>query len=91
MFCVFFWTRLHARMVVMLPKFNQTTTAYRKNCENLFKSYKEDKLANEILGNAHHESKFFEVIDEGWHQVGQVMKHVSATTQAMEKTKAIQH
>ena len=77
-FCVFLegiytWTRLHVRMVVMLPKFNQSATACRKKHENLFKAYNKDKMANGILGNAFHESKFFDAIDEWWHQTGQVM------------------
>ena len=67
--CVFLegidtWTRLHARMVVMFPKFNRSATDCRKKHKNLFKAYKEDKMANEILGNACHESKFFDAMDE---------------------------
>ena len=94
--CVFLegidtWTRLHARMVVMLPKFNQSTTTCRKKHENLFKAYKEDKMTNGISGNARHESKFFNIMDEWWHQTGQVMKHVLATTTSHGKIKAIQH
>lgn len=37
-------------------------------------------MANGISGNDRHESKFYEAMDEWWHQAGQVMKHVSATT-----------
>ena len=67
--CVFLegidtWTRLDARMVVMLRKFNPSVTSCRKKHENLFKTSKEDKMANGISGNAHHESKFFNAIDE---------------------------
>ena len=81
--CVFLeridtWTRLHARMVVMLPKFNRSATACRKKHEGLSKAYK--KMANGISKNARHERKFFDAIDEWWHQTRQVMKHVSATT-----------
>ena len=81
-------TRLHARMVVMLPKFNRSATACRKKHENLFKAHKEDKMANGILGNARHESKFFDAMDEWWHQTGQVMKHVSATTASHEENQS---
>ena len=71
--CVFLegidtWTRLHARMVVMLPKFNRSSTAYKKKHENIFKAYKEDKMANEISRNVHHETKFFDAMDKWWHQ-----------------------
>ena len=82
------WTRLHARMVVMLPKFNRSATACRKKHENLFKAYKEDKMANGISGNARHESKFFDAMDEWWHQTGQVMKDVSATTTSHEENQS---
>ena len=37
-------------------------------------------MDNSILGNDHHESKYYEAMDEWWHQAGQIMKHVSATT-----------
>ena len=79
------WTRLHARMVVMLPKFNRSAIACRKKHENLFKAYKEDKMTNGISGNARHENKIFDAMDEWWHQTRQVMKHVSATTASHEE------
>ena len=87
--CVFLegidtWTRLHARMVVMLPKFNQSATA----CRNLFKTYKENKMTNGISRNARHESKFFDAMDEWRHQTGQVMKHVSDTTASHEENQS---
>ena len=58
------WTRLHARMVVMLSIFNRSVTAYRKKHENLFKTYKEDKMTNGITRNACYENKFFDAMDE---------------------------
>jgi hypothetical protein len=67
-------------MVVMLPNFNRTATACRKKFTQVFASYKEDKLANGISGNNRQESKFYEAMDEWYHQAGQVFKHVSATT-----------
>ena len=72
--------RLHARMVVMLPKFNRTATVCRKKFTQVFVAYKEDKLANGISGNNRQEKKFYEVMDKWYHQAGQVFKHVSATT-----------
>ncbi len=74
------WVRLHARMVVMLPKFNRTAVACRKKFKTIFDAYKEDKLANGISGNNRQEGKFYDALDEWYHQAGQVMKHVSATT-----------
>lgn len=79
------WVRLHARMVVMHPKFTRTSQACRKKFEKIFKAYKEDKMANQISGNDRHESKFYEAMDEWWHQAGQIMKHVLATTNASEE------
>ena len=60
-------------------KFKRLATACRTKHESHSKTYKENKMANGISGNVHHESKFFEAIDEWWHQAGQVMKHVSAS------------
>ena len=74
------WVKLHAKMVMMLPKFNRTAIACRKKFKAIFDAYKEDKMANGISGNNRHESKFYEALDEWYHQAGQVMKHVSATT-----------
>ena len=45
-------------------------------------------MVNRISRNACHESKFFEDMDEWWHQVGQVMKHVSATTVSNEENQS---
>jgi hypothetical protein len=69
--------RLHARM---LPKFNYTTQACRKKWNVIFKAYKDDKMAKGISGSARHESKYYEALDEWWHQAGHIMKHVLATT-----------
>ena len=68
--CVFLegidtWTRLHARMIVILSKFNQSATTCKKKHENLFKAYKEDKIANGISMNARHESKFLTLWKSG--------------------------
>lgn len=67
-------------MVVMLPKFNRTAVACRKKFKSIFDEYKEDKMANGISGNNRQEGKFYEALDQWYHQAGQVMKHVSATT-----------
>jgi hypothetical protein len=54
--------------------------ACRKKFEMVFKSYKEDKLANSISGNDRHKYKFYNSLDQWWHHAGFVMKRVSATT-----------
>jgi len=45
------WVRLHARMVVMLPKFNRIVVACHKKFKFIFYIYKEDKMANGISDN----------------------------------------
>jgi len=45
------WVRLHARMVVILPKFNRTVVACHKKFKSIFYAYEEDKMANGISGN----------------------------------------
>ena len=45
-------------MVVVLPKFNRTVQACRKKFNQIFASYKEDKFANDILGNNRQENNF---------------------------------
>ena len=67
-------------MLAAIPGFSRTAEACRKKFETVFKSYKEDKLANSVSGNDRHECKFYDSLDQWWHQAGSVMKHVSATT-----------
>ena len=67
-------------MIVAIPEFSRMAEACQKKFEMVFKPYKEDKLANSVLGNDRHECKFYDSIDYWWHQVGSVMKQVSATT-----------
>ena len=64
----------------MLPKFNRTAQACRKKFNQIFVSYKEDKLANGFLGNNRQKNKFYDALDQWYYQAGQVFKHVSATT-----------
>ena len=58
------WIRLQARMLAAFPGFSRTTEGCRKKFENIFKSYKEDKLANSISGNNRHECKFYDSLDQ---------------------------
>ena len=64
-------------MIAASPGFSRTAEGCRKNFENIFKSY---KLANSISRNNKHECKFYDSLDQWWHQVGSVLKHVNATT-----------
>ncbi len=64
------WIELYARMLDFVPKFSQTSQTCRKKFEGIYKTYKEEKLVNSILGNNRHESKFYNAIDVWWHQSG---------------------
>ena len=66
--------------MIMLPKFNRTAQACHKKFNQFFFVYKEDKLANGISCNNQQESKFYDALDQWYHQAGQCFKHVSATT-----------
>ena len=57
------WIRLQARMLATIPGFSHTTEGCRKKFEKIFKSYKEDKLANSISGKNRHECKFYDSLD----------------------------
>ena len=67
-------------MLAIIPRFSRIAEGCRKKFENIFKSYKKDKLANSISGNNKHECKFYDSLDQWWHQAGSVLKHISATT-----------
>ena len=45
----------------------------------MYKLYKEDKLANGISGLDRHACKFYDSFDQWWHQIGAIMKHVTAS------------
>ena len=51
--------------------------ACKQNINLLFKQYKKDKLSNGVSGENHHESKFYDSLDQCWHINGSVMKHVT--------------
>jgi len=67
------WVKFHARMVVMLPKFNGIVVACHKKFKSIFDAYREDKMANGISSNNQQEGKFYDALDEWYHQVGHVM------------------
>jgi len=43
------------------------------------------QIVNGILGNDHHECPFYDALDSWWHQNGNVMKHVSASTSEIDE------
>ncbi len=50
----------------------------------LFKQYKENKRANEILGNDYHECKFYDSMDLWCNQLGAIFKPISTSTNDMD-------
>jgi len=74
------WVRLHTKMVMLLPKFKRTTIVCWKKFKTIFNACKEDKMANSIFGNNRQENKFYNALNEYYYQVGQVIKHIFATT-----------
>ena len=67
-------------MLAAIPGFFCIVEACRKKSQTVFKSYKENKLANLVSENNRHECKFYDSLDQWWHQAGSVIKHMSATT-----------
>jgi hypothetical protein len=61
-----------------------TTTEACKKFNMLFKQYKIDKLANNILREENHECKFYESIEQWWHQTCTIMKHVTTFVDDMK-------
>jgi hypothetical protein len=43
------------------------------------------KITNGILGNDHHECPFYDALDSWWHCSGNVMKHVSVSTNEIDE------
>ncbi len=46
----------------------------------IYKQYKDDKIANGISSNDHHECHFYDALDNWWHQSINVMKYVNIST-----------
>jgi hypothetical protein len=78
------WLKLHDRMVVIIPIFTKTIETCKKKFNLLFKQYMTNKLTSSISREEMHECKFYESIDQLWHQIGTIMKHVTTSTNEME-------
>jgi hypothetical protein len=70
-------------MVVTIPIFTKTIETCKKKFNLLFKQYMTDKTSS-ISRKEMCECKFYESIDQLWHQVSTVMKHVTTSTNDME-------
>jgi hypothetical protein len=79
------WLKLHTQMLVSILGFLRTPIAYKHKFNAIYKQYKDDKVANQTLGNDRHECPFYDALDSWWHQRGDVIKHVSAFANEIEK------
>jgi hypothetical protein len=51
--------QLQARMVSSIPGFKKSAMECKHKLNTLYKQYREDKVANNILGNDRHDCKFY--------------------------------
>jgi hypothetical protein len=65
-------------MLATLPSFSRTSIVCKWKFNAIYKQYKNDKIANGISSNDHHECPFYDALDSWWHRSGNVMKHVNA-------------
>ena len=73
------WHKLHARLLSQIPVFKKSHVACKKKFNSLFKTYKEDKMANTISRESRHESKFYDHFNTWFSHAGSVKKHVTAS------------
>jgi hypothetical protein len=71
-------------MVVTIPIFTMTIKACKKKFNLVFKHYTINKLTNSISREEMCDCKFYESIDQWWHQVGTAMKHATTSINDME-------
>ncbi len=64
-------------MLVRLPSFSKTQIVCKWKLNAIYKQYKNDKIANGISSNDHHECPFYDALDSWWHWNENVMKHVN--------------
>ncbi len=79
------WLKFHTQMLVSILGFLKTPIACKHKLNAIYKQYKDDKVANESLGNDCHECPFCDALDGWWHQSGNVMKHENAFANEIEK------
>jgi hypothetical protein len=55
-------------MLDTFPSFSRIPIACKQKFNAIYKQYKDDKIANGILGNDHHECPFYDALNSWWHQ-----------------------
>jgi len=78
------WHKLHARLLSQIPALKKSSLAIKKKFNNLFKIYKEDKLANNISGESRHECKYYDLSEISFSKTGSVLKHVSVVANDLD-------
>ena len=73
------WQKFHARLLTQIPHLKKSPVAIKKKFNGLFKAYKEEKLANNVSGESHHECKYYDQFETWFSHIGSVQKHVSAS------------
>jgi hypothetical protein len=57
-------------MLASIFQFLRTPIAWKQKFNTIYKQYKDDKVANKISSNDHHECPFYDALDSWWHQSG---------------------
>ncbi len=72
-------------MSVTILGFSKILISCKQKFNAIYKQYKDDKIANGILGNDRHECPFYDALNSWQHQNGNVMKHVSASANEIDE------
>jgi hypothetical protein len=72
-------------MLASILGFLRTLIVCKWKFNAIYKLYEDDKIANGILGNAHHECPFYDALDSCWHRSGNVMKDVNVFANEIEE------
>jgi hypothetical protein len=78
------WHKLHARLLSQIPTLKKSPVAVKKKFNNMFKAYKENKLANNVSGESRHDCKYYDQFESWFSQTGSVLKHVSASANDLD-------
>jgi hypothetical protein len=57
------WLKLHTQILDSIPWFLKIPIVYKWKFNAIYKQYKDDKVANGILGYDHHEYPFCDALD----------------------------
>ena len=62
-------------VIATILGFTKSSEVCKKKFNTLFKHYKCNKMIDEVFGKSKHECKFYDSIDQWWHQTITIMKH----------------